>query len=444
MLDRAPGPGGAWQHRWSSLRLGTAHRVNDLPGMAELGVSFDTADRALPAKEVVADYYGRFEEHFDLRVRRPMNVRSVVNEGIDLLVRYEDLSPQPIEEEEPAKGFFGRRRTDLPGAAAADRPATRDRDAVPRERDRHVGLPVRAVLPRHGRLRRPAPAHLRLRRRRRTSATSTSWWSAAAPRRSASCSSSRRSRPGSPGCPDARSTGSTARSSTSRARPPPSRCRTRPPAPVAHCRRSSAAPACRRAAASRPASIAGSSSRVPCSTASRPTASCWDGDEGGMARADVDHLGDRVPSRPAPPRAAAAAREGGRHHRRPGRVVERPAHLPRRLRAAGLDDRREPRRPHDRPPDHGDALASGCRGIRRPPVSRRPTPPSRARRPNVPALTVSYDVRTSSSSTSTSTFVEVLEVEASDARGVRADALEQVGVRADAVGEVHGRGGLAR
>ena len=34
MLDRAPGPGGAWQHRWSSLRLGTAHKVNDLPGMA--------------------------------------------------------------------------------------------------------------------------------------------------------------------------------------------------------------------------------------------------------------------------------------------------------------------------------------------------------------------------------------------------------------------------
>src|SRR4029453_4416514 len=109
LLDRAPGPGGAWQHRWSSLRLGTAHRVNDLPGMAELGLSFDTADRALPAKEVVADYYERFEEHYDLRVRRPMNVRSVVNEGVDLLVSYEDLSPQPLEEQK-ATGFFGRRR----------------------------------------------------------------------------------------------------------------------------------------------------------------------------------------------------------------------------------------------------------------------------------------------------------------------------------------------
>ena len=109
MLDRAPGPGGAWQHRWSSLRLGTAHRVNDLPGMAEIGLSFDTADRTLPAKEVVAEYYGRFEEHFDLRVRRPMNVRSVVNDGVDLRVDYEDLTPQPMEELK-AKGFFGRRR----------------------------------------------------------------------------------------------------------------------------------------------------------------------------------------------------------------------------------------------------------------------------------------------------------------------------------------------
>ena len=110
MLDRAPGPGGAWQHRWSSLRLGTAHRVNDLPGMSELGLSFDTADRNLPAKDVVADYYDRYEQHFDLRVRRPMNVRRVVNDGVDLQVRYEDLTPQPLEEQKAARGLFGRRR----------------------------------------------------------------------------------------------------------------------------------------------------------------------------------------------------------------------------------------------------------------------------------------------------------------------------------------------
>jgi hypothetical protein len=111
MLDRAPGPGGAWQHRWSSLRLGTAHRVNDLPGMADLGLSFDTADRSLPAKEVVADYYGRFEEHFDLKVRRPMNVRTVENDGVDLLIHYEDLTPQPVEEPKTRSGLFRRRRS---------------------------------------------------------------------------------------------------------------------------------------------------------------------------------------------------------------------------------------------------------------------------------------------------------------------------------------------
>jgi cation diffusion facilitator CzcD-associated flavoprotein CzcO len=111
MLDRAPGPGGAWQHRWSSLRLGTAHKVNDLPGMADLGLSFETADRTLPAKEVVADYYGRFEQHYDLRVHRPLDVRRVTNDGVDLRIEYADLGPRPVaDEQEKSRGFFGRRR----------------------------------------------------------------------------------------------------------------------------------------------------------------------------------------------------------------------------------------------------------------------------------------------------------------------------------------------
>src|SRR5690606_36452326 len=71
VLDRGPGTGGAWQFRWETLRLGSAHRVNDLPGMDELGVSFDTADRHAPAQDVVADYYARYERHFGLQVVRP-------------------------------------------------------------------------------------------------------------------------------------------------------------------------------------------------------------------------------------------------------------------------------------------------------------------------------------------------------------------------------------
>ena len=89
LLDRGPGPGGAWQFRWEALRLGYAHRVNDLPGMEELGVSFDTADRQAPAKEVVAAYYRRYEERFDLQVVRPANVTRVEATLDGFVVRFE-------------------------------------------------------------------------------------------------------------------------------------------------------------------------------------------------------------------------------------------------------------------------------------------------------------------------------------------------------------------
>ena len=89
VLDRNAGSGGAWQQRWEALRIGSAHRINDLPGMDELGLSFDDADRQAPAKQVVADYYSRYEEHFALRVRRPVMVTSVFNRGTDLVVGFD-------------------------------------------------------------------------------------------------------------------------------------------------------------------------------------------------------------------------------------------------------------------------------------------------------------------------------------------------------------------
>ena len=39
VLDRGPSTGGAWQFRWEALRIGSAHRINDLPGLDELGLS---------------------------------------------------------------------------------------------------------------------------------------------------------------------------------------------------------------------------------------------------------------------------------------------------------------------------------------------------------------------------------------------------------------------
>lgn len=91
VLDRGPGTGGAWQHRWEALRIGSAHHINDLPGMDAIGLSFDTtADRRLPAKVVVAEYYRRYEEHYDFQIVRPASVTKVESDGARLRVTFSD------------------------------------------------------------------------------------------------------------------------------------------------------------------------------------------------------------------------------------------------------------------------------------------------------------------------------------------------------------------
>ncbi|MDN5581880.1 MAG: NAD(P)-binding domain-containing protein [Corynebacterium sp.] len=75
VLDGNDGPGGAWRHRWDSLTLGRAHGIADLPGMP-----MPRPDEGVPASSLVADYYGNYEEAFDLRVRRPARVIRVEDE----------------------------------------------------------------------------------------------------------------------------------------------------------------------------------------------------------------------------------------------------------------------------------------------------------------------------------------------------------------------------
>ena len=88
VLDRGPGTGGAWQFRWEALRIGSAHRINDLPGMDALGLTFDDADRQAPAKTVVADYYRQYEDFYDFKVVRPADVLAVRNEGTHVAVEF--------------------------------------------------------------------------------------------------------------------------------------------------------------------------------------------------------------------------------------------------------------------------------------------------------------------------------------------------------------------
>ena len=72
MLDGNTGPGGAWQHRWPTLRFGSAHRLYPLP---DFPLGWVDEDRR--AADVVSGYYGRFERKFGLDVHRPVQVRAV-------------------------------------------------------------------------------------------------------------------------------------------------------------------------------------------------------------------------------------------------------------------------------------------------------------------------------------------------------------------------------
>lgn len=75
VLDHAPRPGGAWQFRWPSLTYGKVHGMHALPGKELTG-----ADPARPSSEVIGGYFADYEETFDLRVHRPVEV-SAVREG---------------------------------------------------------------------------------------------------------------------------------------------------------------------------------------------------------------------------------------------------------------------------------------------------------------------------------------------------------------------------
>ncbi len=81
VLDGEDAPGGAWRHRWPTLRVDDTHRISDLPGLP-----FAPEDLTRPANEVVPEYFAAHERAFDLRVRRPVHVSAVRDARPDLRV----------------------------------------------------------------------------------------------------------------------------------------------------------------------------------------------------------------------------------------------------------------------------------------------------------------------------------------------------------------------
>lgn len=76
VLDADDAPGGAWQHRWDSLRMATVNGIYELPGMP-----VPEAPGEARANELLPEYFADYEEQFDLRVRRPVRVSAVEREA---------------------------------------------------------------------------------------------------------------------------------------------------------------------------------------------------------------------------------------------------------------------------------------------------------------------------------------------------------------------------
>ncbi|GAB2579910.1 NAD(P)-binding domain-containing protein [Microlunatus antarcticus] len=72
VLDAEVGPGGAWQHRWESLRMATVNGIFELPSYPTPPVDPDE-----PSRVAVPRYFAAFERDRALPVLRPVAVISV-------------------------------------------------------------------------------------------------------------------------------------------------------------------------------------------------------------------------------------------------------------------------------------------------------------------------------------------------------------------------------
>lgn len=72
VLDAESAAGGAWRHRWKSLRMDTVNGIFDLPDLPKPPI-----DPAEPIRTAVARYFAAFEEHTRPPILRPVTVTAV-------------------------------------------------------------------------------------------------------------------------------------------------------------------------------------------------------------------------------------------------------------------------------------------------------------------------------------------------------------------------------
>ena len=72
VLDAEEAPGGAWRHRWASLRMETVNGIYELPKFP-----VPPADPHASSREFLPAYFAAYEERFALDVERPVQVQAV-------------------------------------------------------------------------------------------------------------------------------------------------------------------------------------------------------------------------------------------------------------------------------------------------------------------------------------------------------------------------------
>ena len=78
VLDAEEGPGGAWRHRWKSLRMATVNGISDLPGIPQPDV-----DPAEPSSAFLTRYFAGYERELGIVVERPVKALAVEREDAD-------------------------------------------------------------------------------------------------------------------------------------------------------------------------------------------------------------------------------------------------------------------------------------------------------------------------------------------------------------------------
>jgi cation diffusion facilitator CzcD-associated flavoprotein CzcO len=78
VLDADAAPGGAWQHRWESLRMATVNGIFDLPGMPKPPIRATDASR-----DAVPGYFAAYEKEFGFPILRPVRVTAVRRDDDD-------------------------------------------------------------------------------------------------------------------------------------------------------------------------------------------------------------------------------------------------------------------------------------------------------------------------------------------------------------------------